>query len=64
MKIETLFAAASLNLVENIDTPNGGFLFGRSGFQDSVLSLDKHQQKMDDADTQLERGDEPIRHCL
>jgi hypothetical protein len=34
----------------------------RSGLQANVSSVEEHQQEMDDADQELERGDEPVRH--
>jgi hypothetical protein len=37
---------------------------GRSGFQDSLFSLEKYQQTMDNADTEMERSDESIRHTF
>ncbi len=37
---------------------------GWSGIQDTLLSLEKHQQTVDNADTELERRVESIRHSV
>lgn len=37
---------------------------GRSSFQDYVFSLEKYQQKMNNADTELVWRDEPICHLV
>ncbi len=50
---------ATENYQKSSDVP-----VGRSGFQDTLSCLEKYQQTMDNADTELERSDESIRYTF
>lgn len=52
---------AKHDVAEGVEEP-GAVTERRSGLQADVSGAEEHQLAVDDADQELERGDEPVRH--